>query len=290
MILLNKKVVITGGSIGLGRAIAIKFIEEGADIVFCARDKSKILETENLLRKLCSRSDQIIAGFQCDVSNEKEVRFLVKSALDKMKGLDVVVNNAGIYGPIGSSDLIDFASWRKSIEINLFGLFQLTQLAIKHFKTQGSGKIINLSGGGATQPMPYISSYAASKAAVVRLTETLAEENRSNNIDINAVAPGALNTRLLDQVLESGPQNVGKAFYEKALHQHKTGGAPLENGAMLCVFLASNKSDGITGKLISAIWDDWESFPDHLNELNQTDIFTLRRIIGKDRDIEWGEK
>ena len=119
---------------------------------------------------------------------------------------------------------------------------------------------MNLSGGGATSPLPRISAYAASKAAVVRLTETLAEETAGSGIDVNAIAPGALNTRLLDEVLAEGPERVGVGFYERAVKQREQGGSPLTTGADLCVFLLSAASDGITGRLISAVWDPWRTW------------------------------
>jgi len=152
------------------------------------------------------------------------------------------------------------------------------------------GKIINLSGGGATAPLPFISAYAASKAAVVRLTETLAGECKDYNIDINAVAPGALNTRLLEEVLSAGPAKVGDDFYARALKQKASGGAPLELGAELCVFLASSQSDGISGRLISAQWDPWRRLDDYRAELAAGDIYTLRRIVPDDRGKKWEEK
>jgi NAD(P)-dependent dehydrogenase (short-subunit alcohol dehydrogenase family) len=105
---------------------------------------------------------------------------------------------------------------------------------------------------------------------------------------VNAIAPGALDTRLLDDVLEAGPEQVGQAFYERMLKQKAQGGTPLEKGANLAVFLGSAASDGITGKLISAVWDPWETLPSHLPDLRQTDVYTLRRIVPKDRGLEWG--
>jgi NAD(P)-dependent dehydrogenase (short-subunit alcohol dehydrogenase family) len=119
--------------------------------------------------------------------------------------------------------------------------------------------------------------------------ETLAEEVKTLGIDVNSIAPGALNTRLLDEVLEAGPEKVSKSFYERALKQKTEGGSPLERGAELALFLASAKSDGITGKLISAIWDPWDRFPEHLDDLQKTDIYTLRRIIPKDRGMDWSD-
>jgi 3-oxoacyl-[acyl-carrier protein] reductase len=161
---------------------------------------------------------------------------------------------------------------------------------LPHLKAQRYGKIIQLSGGGATNPMPRISAYAVSKAAIVRFAETLAEEVRGTGIDINSIAPGALNTRMLDEVLEAGPDKVGKDFYERALKQRDNGGVPLQRGADLAIFLASRASDGITGKLISAVWDNWEHWPEHLDKLSGSDVYTLRRIVGRDRGFEAGDK
>ena len=163
-------------------------------------------------------------------------------------------------------------------------------MTVSNSQAQVKRKIIQLSGGGATSPLPYISAYAASKAGIVRFMETLAEEVRADGIDINSIAPGALNTRLLDEVLSAGPEKVGRPFYDRALKQKADGGAPLERGAALAVFLASSGSDGITGKLISAVWDPWEEFPMHMEDLQKTDIYTLRRIVPKDRGFSWGDQ
>ena len=158
--------------------------------------------------------------------------------------------------------------------------------SVTHMKTQRCGKIILLSGGGATKPLPNLSAYAASKAAVVRFGETLAEETRSLGIDVNAVAPGALNTRLLDEVIAAGAEKVGQQFFEQSEKQKAEGGTPLTTGAALCVFLASQESDGITGKLISAVWDPWRDFGRHLDKLQKTDVYTLRRIVPEDRGLK----
>ena len=141
--------------------------------------------------------------------------------------------------------------WVRCLEINLYGTFLPCRHAITRFKKSGYGKIINLSGGGATNPLPNISAYAASKAAVVRLTETLAEELRAFRVDVNAVAPGALNTRLLDEVLQAGPEKVGADFYARALKQSKEGGVPLELGADLCLYLASLRATALRANCLA---------------------------------------
>jgi 3-oxoacyl-[acyl-carrier protein] reductase len=169
------------------------------------------------------------------------------------------------------------------VRVNLFGTVLMCRAVIPLLRRRGFGKIVNLSGGGATAPLPFLSAYAASKAAVVRLTETLAHELKDARIDVNALAPGALNTRLLDEVLAAGPEKIGAEFHRRALRQRDEGGAPLDKGAELCVFLASAESDGISGRLLSALWDDWRALPARREELERSDVYTLRRIVPADR-------
>jgi 3-oxoacyl-[acyl-carrier protein] reductase len=212
-----------------------------------------------------------------------QVNALVDFALHELGSLDALVLNAGIYGPMGPTESVPLEEWRRAMDINLFGVLIPCRAVIPHFKKAGQGKIVVLSGGGATNPLPNISSYAASKAAVVRLMETLAEELRPFHVDVNAIAPGALTTRLVDEVLAAGPEKVGSAFFEKNKGWKENGAVPLELGASLAVYLASAKSNGITGKLISAQWDPWKDLQTHREELEKSDIYCLRRIVPEDR-------
>jgi len=188
---------------------------------------------------------------------------------------------------MGATESVDLKEWRRAMDINLYGVLFPCRALIPHFKQKGKGKIIVLSGGGATNPLPNISAYAASKAAVVRLMETMAEELRTFNVDVNAIAPGALATRLVDQVLAAGPERVGQSFYEKNRGWKENGAVPLELGASLAVYLASAESDGITGKLLSAQWDPWQTLQEHREDLSKSDIYCLRRIVPEDRGIVW---
>ena len=285
----NKVAVITGANQGLGFEIARHYLEEGANLAICARNEKTLAEALTTFQSLAYPNQTIIA-VPADVSSERDVDAFVREALNTFGKIDVLVNNAGVYGPKGEIENIDWSEWVRTIEINLLGSIMMCRSVLPTFKKQGKGKIVQLSGGGATNPMPRISAYAVSKAAIVRFVETLAEEVREFNIDVNAIAPGALNTRMLEEIIEAGPEKVGKAFYEKSLKQKASGGSPLDAGACLSVFLGSDASDGITGKLISAIWDRWEDWPHHLEELNKSDVYTLRRITGRDRDMAWGDK
>jgi len=282
MKLVNRVTIVTGASQGLGRAIAEQFIREGAHVAICARDGDLLEAVRRQLAERATPAQRILAQAG-DVSSQEQMMELFRRIEQEIGLVDVLVNNAGVYGPKGPSESVDLDEWSRAMEINLLGTFIPTRLAIVQMKRKGGGKIINLSGGGATNPLPRLSAYAAGKAAVVRLTETLAEELRDFSIAVNAIAPGALNTRLLDEVLQAGPESVGAEFYGRALKQRETGGAPLDKGAALCVYLASSASDGITGKLISALWDPWEELGNFRSELAQSDIYTLRRIVPEDR-------
>ena len=282
----NINALITGGSQGLGKAIAEHFLREGANVCLCARNDGELAATRDEL-KTKFPSQRVLAK-TCDVSSEAQVNELTAFALSEFGSLRALVLNAGIYGPMGSTESVSLEDWRRALEINLFGVLLPCRALIPHFKKAG-GKIIVISGGGATTPLPNISSYAASKAAAVRLAETLAEELKPYHVDVNAIAPGALKTRLVKQVLDAGPEKVGPDFFAKNKKWAEDGAVPLDLGARLAVYLASSESNGITGKLISAQWDPWENLQKFKSDLGG-DIYTLRRIVPKDRGKAWGDK
>jgi 3-oxoacyl-[acyl-carrier protein] reductase len=288
MKLKNLNALITGGSQGLGKVIAEFFLREGANVLICSRGEKELFATRDELAK--KYPSQKVFAKTCDVSSEAQVNELVVFALRELGSLDALVLNAGIYGPMGATESVSFDEWKRALEINLYGVLLPCRAAIPHFKKIGRGKIIVLSGGGATNPLPNISAYAASKAAVVRLMETLAEELKSFHVDVNAIAPGALATRLVDEVLAAGAEKVGAAFFEKNKNWKEKGAVPLELGASLAVYLASAESNGITGKLISAQWDPWKDLQQHRDELAKSDIYCLRRIVPEDRGKKWGDK
>ncbi|MGD0199102.1 MAG: SDR family oxidoreductase [Solirubrobacteraceae bacterium] len=286
-VLAGRSALITGASRGLGFAIAAAYLDAGASVFLCARESAALEVAHESLSERC-RDGQLVASLACDVADPEAVTELVATATERLPGLAVLVNNAGIYGPKGPIEAVEWSDWIRAIEINLLGSVLVARALIPQLRQIGWGKIIQLSGGGATGPLPGLSAYAASKAAVVRFAETLALELRGAQIDVNALAPGALNTRLLDEVLGAGPERVGADFYKRALAQREEGGTPLERGADLAVWLASGASDGITGKLISAVWDPWSELGERRAELD-SDIYTLRRIIPADRGMSWGD-
>jgi NAD(P)-dependent dehydrogenase (short-subunit alcohol dehydrogenase family) len=285
----GRNAVVTGASQGLGRAIAEAYVGAGASVFICARDAA-LLNT--VQRELAARAGagQRVEAIAADVSRSGDVERLAAAALKAFPQLHVLVNNAGVYGPMGPIEDVDWAEWVRAIEINLMGSVLCCRALMAHFKARRYGKIVQLSGGGATQPMANVTAYAASKAAIVRFAESLADEGRAFGVDVNSIAPGALNTRLLDQMLAADPARVGEGFYKKMAALKESGGTPLERGAALAVYLGSAESDGITGRLLSAVWDPWESLAGHREDLGKTDVYTLRRIVPKDRGLPWGDR
>jgi NAD(P)-dependent dehydrogenase (short-subunit alcohol dehydrogenase family) len=289
MKLAGRFALITGASQGLGGEIARHYVTNGASVMLCARGADKLAATQQALSPLLAPGARIVI-ITSDVGEPRDVDRIFEKFRAEFPRLDILVNNAGIYGPMGNIEDVDWDEWVDAIRINLLGLVYVTRAAMPLLRAQRYGKIINISGGGAANPMPAITAYAASKAGVVRFTESLALECKNDRIDVNAIAPGALVTRMMDQLLVAGPEKVGQEFFDRMKKIALEGGTPLDVGAALCVFLGSSESDGITGKLIAAQWDRWEDWPKHLDELTASDLYTLRRITGRDRNKEWGDR
>jgi NAD(P)-dependent dehydrogenase (short-subunit alcohol dehydrogenase family) len=286
MSLQGKKVIITGASQGLGLAIAQAFAAEGADLLLGARGLDLLKAEAGRLEPSLKPGQQIICK-ALDVADEASAAAFVTEAQSRWASLDVLVNNAGIYGPKGAIDAVDWKDWVQALSVNLLGTVLMCRLALPLLKKSPDARILNLSGGGATAPLPWLSAYAASKAAVVRFSETLAEELKADGIGVNAIAPGALNTRMLDEILEAGPEKVGAAYYQKAQDQKAKGGASLSEAAALCSWLAGPEGKGISGRLISAVWDPWRKLGGLKSTLEGSDIYTLRRILPQDRGQEF---
>jgi NAD(P)-dependent dehydrogenase (short-subunit alcohol dehydrogenase family) len=271
----NKFILITGAAGGIGSVVVKHIVSEGARVGLVDVSGEMLDKLPDKINELRGNSYPFVA----DITNPVEVENVFrKLSLNKLS-VDVLINIAGIQAPIGEFSSNDINIWKKNIEVNLLGTMYFCYYAIQMMKEKGKGKIINFSGGGSTSPRPNLSAYAAAKTGVVRFTETIAEELREYNIDVNAISPGAINTRMLDEVLDTG-KVAGKEF-EDAQKRKLNGGDDPNLAAELICFLASDQSNGITGKLISAVWDPWkdEGFRDLLKK--DKNIASLRRIDNK---------
>ena len=262
--------MVTGGTRGIGKVIAEHFLGLNYNVVVCSRTKKSCDKTE---KYFSSYGDKVLI-LQADVSNENDVVGLINKTISKFNKIDILINNAGIYGPIGSFINNDTKHWLKAMNINMSGILHLCQNVTPHMIENNFGRIINISGGGATKPMPMYSAYSASKAAVVRFTETIALELANYNITANAIAPGFIATDIHKETIEAKEKLAGGFFYQTQ-NKLSEGGDNPKHTALLAEHLASEKCI-ITGRLISAIYDDWQNLYD--SEEIDSDLYTLRRV------------
>ncbi len=271
----NKTIVITGAGRGIGEKIAEAVATENAAVAILSRSKN---ELKSVLKKIQINSPASNC-YTADVSDLDSLREASSRLLSEFGPIDCLINCAGIQMPIGKFYDSDIDSWTKNIQINLLGTVNAIHLFMDSIIRNGKGKIINFSGGGAVYPRPNFSAYAVAKTGIVRLTEILAYEFKERKIDVNVVAPGAINTKMLDEIIEAGVSAGNE--YSEALKRREEGGNDINKVVELVKFLISDYSDGITGKLISAQWDPWDN-KDFQNLLrNDTDFGTLRRIDNK---------
>jgi 3-oxoacyl-[acyl-carrier protein] reductase len=267
------KIVLTGSSSGIGKFLADTLAMRGHEICRLAR------------------SPQAGFSFLCDVSDWNTVQNCAGKISAKWNNADALICCAGIQEPIGPAMEIDPFVWRRNLAVNLDGtFFAIRALYPLLKKSSARAKVICFSGGGSTSPRPNFAAYGVAKAGVVRLVETLAAEWQGAAPDINAIAPGAIFTKMTEQVLASGEKLAGQNEFSSASKLSRDNAAKLEKVRGLVEFLLSEKSDGITGKLISAPWDAWQNFSALREELMKSDVYTLRRIVPADRGKNFGEK
>jgi 3-oxoacyl-[acyl-carrier protein] reductase len=274
-ILKNKTAIITGASGGIGKFVAGAMLQEGARIVLadCCQARLETVSAE------LGSADRVLA-VTADVADAKQVRNLVTEAHRKFGDIDILVNAAGIQQPIGPFIEADLDAWIKNINVNLIGTVSCCKAVLPDMVKRKRGKIINFSGGGATGPRPNFSAYACAKTAIVRFTETLALEVAPYNIDVNALAPGAVATSMIQEIIRAGARSGDKEL-DSANKIMEKGGTDPCLPAKLVVFLASDKSNGLTGRLLSAVWDDWSVFDGRIKQIADSSLYTLRRIDGR---------
>lgn len=277
----NKNVIITGGTSGIGKVVAANFLDKGANVLVMSSTKKKVEECK---RSLCSGN---LSALVADVSDTKSYSKIRAYIRNKYKGrVDILINAAGIYGPIDKLEKIRPRDWANTFFVNVFGTVYMCMLVTPLMKKKRKGKIINFSGGG-DGPFPRFTAYSASKAAILRFTESFGAELKDYNIQVNAVAPGAINTSFLEKVLQAGPAKAGRKFYQKSVKQKEEGGVSPQKVANLIFFLSSERSGKLTGKFFSAVWDDWKEFPKRAKSIISSDLYNIRRVNPKDRGYDW---
>lgn len=265
----NAGVLVTGAGRGVGKRLAIGFAAAGARVGLLARTKAEL----DLAHLEIEHGGGSSLRIRTDVNDFEQMC----AAVDRMRvycgGVHVLVCAAAVQGPIGPLLDTPIKAWMETIETNLSGTMKACRAVLPAMIERRSGKIIVLAGGGAANARPNFSAYAASKAAVVRFVETVAEELRDDNVQINCMSPGGTYTNMTDEILRAG-ERAGWKEQEEALTIRQTGGAEPEKQIQLALFLASEQSNHISGKLVH-VNDDWKKLKNHNVH---PEIFTLRRV------------
>jgi NAD(P)-dependent dehydrogenase (short-subunit alcohol dehydrogenase family) len=272
-------IVVTGSSTGIGRALVLRLMGEDHRIWGLARsDQSAFDRGEN----------DAFSSSRCDVSKWDEMAKAAEQISAAWKHVDGLVCCAGSHGEVGPAVRANPARWSATVRANLDGTFNAIRSCHPMLvRAPRRAKIVCFAGGGATKARANFSAYGVAKTGIVRLVETIAEEELQAPLDINAVAPGAIATRLTDEIIALGPDIAGQGEFDSAVKQRAGGGASLERALDLVEWLLSPKSDGITGKLLSAQWDPWQGLSEHAANLARSDVYTIRRIIPEDRSLRF---
>jgi len=265
----NASVLITGAGRGIGKRLAIGFAQSGAKVGLFGRNQGELdatkIEVEN--------AGGTALRLRGDVCRFDEVAAAVDRMTAAWGEVHALIANAGVQGPIGPFFQQKPGDWHEVFETNVVGVFNSCRAVLPQMVERRSGKIIILSGPGAADARPNFAVFAASKAAVVRLAETVAEEVREHNVQVNAISPGGTYTSMTDEIIQAGSR-AGKDL-EEAEHIRLTGGASAEKQLQLALFLATERSNHISGKLIN-VTDDWKRMEhDNINPA----AYTLRRVM-----------
>jgi len=277
--MINKNIIVTGGSKGIGFEIS-KSILKNNNVIIVSSNQINLDNAKKELDKLENKGKCYF--YKLDISNIDDVDIFMNWIKNNFENIHGLVNCAGIYGPIGKTNEIDLNYFQKTININFLGTVYMTTKFINLYNNVSyKRKIIIFSGGGTSSIFPNYTAYSTSKISLVKFAENLSNELKDDNVDINCISPGFIITDIHKETLKNGEKIVGKNFYNKTLENIKKGGDPIEKPVNLTNFLLSSKSDNISGKLISAIWDPWEN--KDFQELLKTDIdiATLKRIDKK---------
>jgi NAD(P)-dependent dehydrogenase (short-subunit alcohol dehydrogenase family) len=268
----GKGVLITGAGRGIGKRLALGFAHVGAHVGLLARSQAEL----ELAKLEIEHAGGSALRIRADVRNYQQMCAAMERMRSYFGRLDVLVCAAAVQGPIGPLAELKPKLWAETVETNLIGVMHSMRAALPHMVEHRSGKIIVLTGGGSIRPRPFFSAFAASKTAVVRLVETVAEEVRAENVQVNAMAPGATYTHMTDQVIKAG-ERAGQKEIEAAERVRVSGGTSPEKQINLALFLASERSNHISGKILH-VHDDWKRLE---KENMHPELYTLRRIHGR---------
>ena len=266
----DRNVLITGAGRGIGKRLALGFAQAGARVGLLARSPAEL----DLAKLEIEQAGGNALRIRADV---RDLEQLI-AAVDRMRvifgGVDVLIAAAGVQGPIGPLLTAKPKAWNETIEINLIGAVNSCRAVLPSMVERRSGKIILIAGGGSGHSRPNFSAYAASKAAIVRFGECLADEVAGDNVQVNTMSPGGAYTHMTDEILHAGEERAGSREIADAEQVRITGGVAPDKQIQLALFLASERSNHVSGKFLH-VNDDWRRWE---RENMRAEIFTLRRV------------
>jgi NAD(P)-dependent dehydrogenase (short-subunit alcohol dehydrogenase family) len=265
----NASVLVTGAGRGIGKRLAIGFATRGARVGLLARSKAEIDLCHLEIGHAGGNASKILA----DVRDYERMTAVMHQMRIDLGGVDVLVCAAAVQGPIGPFVETQPKAWQETIETNFIGVMNCCRAVLPQMIERRSGKIIVITGGGAKQGRPNFSLYAATKTALVRFVESVAEEVSEHNVQINCMSPGGSYTHMTDQILAAG-ERAGWREIEDAQQVRLTGGVAPEQQLELAAFLASEQSNHITGRLLH-VQDNWKKLK---QSTVNPELYTLRRV------------
>ena len=265
----NRIAIITGAGRGIGRAIALAYAREGARLALAPRTVTELEETAQQAEALGAETCVI----PTDVTDQAQVDAMVGRTPDRYSTIDILVNNAGIGGPIGAFQDNDVSHWIDTIQVNLIGVYLICQAVLPVMLSQNRGKIINMAGVGGHRE----SAYGVSKAGLVSLTEILYQGLEGKDIQVNAMSPGSIHTAMWEEVRDAAMALGDTELYEQAVQITSGGGASIERAAEMAVFLASDASGSLSGRLLHET-DDFDALAARLPDIMASDTYMMRRV------------
>jgi NAD(P)-dependent dehydrogenase (short-subunit alcohol dehydrogenase family) len=266
----DRNVLITGAGRGIGKRLAMGFAEAGARVGLLARSQAEL----DLAKLEIEQAGGNALRIRADVRDLEQVQAAAERMRVVFGSIDVLVASAGVLGPIGPLVTTNAKAWNEAITINLTGTVNVCRAVLPAMIERRFGKVILIAGAGAAHSRPNFSAVAASKAAVVRFAECLADEVRDHNVQVNCISPGRSYTHMTDEVLHAGEERAGRREIEEAQQARVTGGVTPEKQIQLALFLASERSNHINGKLIH-VNDDWRRLE---RDNMKPELYTLRRV------------